>query len=260
MTRLYGELASWWPLLSTPADYAEEAAFYRKLLDEAVGSAPRSLLELGSGGGNNASHLKAHFEAMTLVDASPGMLEVSRELNPQCEHLEGDMRTLRLHKEFDCVFVHDAVCYMTTTVDLRQAIETAYLHCRPGGAALFAPDYVREKFKPTTDHGGHDSEDGKRGLRYLEWTWDPEPADTVYTVDYAYLLREGDDVRVVHDRHLEGLFPRAHWLRLLSETGFEPRVVPLEHSEVDPTTHEVFIGRKHAQAAPPQTFIGDIPL
>jgi len=30
--RMYGELASWWPLLSSPADYLEEAAFFRKAL------------------------------------------------------------------------------------------------------------------------------------------------------------------------------------------------------------------------------------
>ena len=33
---------------------------------------------------------------------------------------------------------HDAVAYMKTEDDLRQAIETAYVHCQPGGAALFA--------------------------------------------------------------------------------------------------------------------------
>ena len=33
---------------------------------------------------------------MTLVDLSEEMLAVSRELNPECEHLQGDMRTLRL--------------------------------------------------------------------------------------------------------------------------------------------------------------------
>jgi len=47
-----------------------------------------------------------------LVDKSPGMLEVSRALNPECEHVEGDMRTVRLGREFDLVFVHDAVAYM----------------------------------------------------------------------------------------------------------------------------------------------------
>ena len=35
VARLYDELASWWPLLSSPADYAEEAAFYRRALLEA---------------------------------------------------------------------------------------------------------------------------------------------------------------------------------------------------------------------------------
>ncbi len=142
-----------------------------------------TMLELGSGGGNNASHLKARFK-MTLVDLSPGMLEVSRALNPECEHVQGDMRTVRLGREFDAVFVHDAVTYMTSEADVRQAIATAFVHCRPDGVVLFAPDHVRENFRPGTDHGGHDGAD--RAMRYLEWTWDPDPADTTCIVDYTY--------------------------------------------------------------------------
>ena len=239
--KLYGELAAWWPLLSPPADYEEEAAFYQKTLLEASEHPPQTVLELGSGGGNNASHLKARF-AMTLVDPSPGMLQVSRGLNPDCEHVQGDMRTVRLGREFDAVFVHDAVCYMTSEDDLRRAMETAYVHCRPGGAALFCPDHVRENFAGSTEHGGADGPD--RALRYMMWTWDPDPADGTYTVDFAYLLREADgSVRVEHDRHVEGLFSRADWLRLLSEVGFEPRAVPFDHSEVEYAA-EVFVGRK----------------
>ena len=50
-----------------------------------------------------------------------------------------------------------AVCYMTTEADLRRAMETAWVHCRPGGAVLFAPDYVRENFPgAVTDDGGCD--------------------------------------------------------------------------------------------------------
>src|SRR5919106_5263370 len=205
MPKLYDELASWWPLLSAPADYEEEAAFYAQTLIDASERRPRSVLELGSGGGSNASHMKAHF-AMVLVEPSEGMRAVSRALNPECEHPPGDMRSVRLGRQFDAVFVHDAVCYMTTEADLRMAIETAFVHCRPGGAALFAPDHVRETFRPSTDHGGSDGD--SRGLRYLEWTWDPDPSDTTYLVDYAYLLRTGDVVRVEHDRHVEGLFAR----------------------------------------------------
>ena len=153
------------------------------------------------------------------------------------------MRTIRLGREFDRVFVHDAICYMTTAADLRRAIETAHVHCRRGGAAVFVPDHLRENFEGSSDHGGSDG-DG-RALRYLAWTWDPDPDDTQYTVDYAYLLRDADgSVRVVHDRHVEGLFPRAQWLQILADVGFEARAVPFDHSELEPGSHEVFIGRK----------------
>ena len=228
--------------MSAPAEYEEEAALYQKAILDASEHPPVTMLELGSGGGNNASHLKARFR-MTLVDLSPGMLDVSRALNPECEHVQGDMRTVRLGREFDAVFVHDAVVYMTNEADLRRAIETAFVHCRPDGVVLFAPDHVRENFRPGTDHGGHDGVG--RAMRYLEWTWDPDPADTTYTVDYTYVLRERDGtVQAVHDRHLEGLFSRADWLRWLSEAGFVPQVVPIDHSGLEPGSYEAFVGHK----------------
>ena len=241
--KLYGEQASWWPLLSAPEDYAEEADIYRRALVEALEQAPRSLLELGSGGGNNASHMKAHFD-ITLVDLSPGMLEVSRTLNPECEHFEGDMRTVRLGRQFDAVFIHDAADYMATADDLRAALQTAFEHCTPGGAALVCPDHVRENFRPSTDHGGHDG-DG-RALRYLEWTSDPDPDDSCYTHDMAYMLRSADGtVRVEHDHATCGLFARDDWLAMLADVGFVgTAVLPFGHSEVEPGAHEMFLATR----------------
>ncbi len=89
------------------------------------------MLELASGGGNNASHLKAHFQ-MTLVDVSSPMLRESQRINPECEHLVGDMRSLRLDRRVDSVFVHDAVDYLTNLDDLLAAMATAHLHLKPG--------------------------------------------------------------------------------------------------------------------------------
>jgi len=240
--KMYAELSRWWPLLSTPADYEEEAAFYHRALVDAASIPVREVLELGSGGGNNASWLKRHW-TMTLVDVSPGMLDVSRALNPGCEHIVGDMRDVRLGRAFDAVFVHDAVCYMTTEDDLRRAIETVRVHLRPGGAALFAPDFVRETFRPWTNHGGHDGADG-RALRYLEWTRDPDPDDDTYLVDYTFHLLEPDGTLTVeHDRHVEGLFSTDTWLRLLREAGLDPRALPFEHTEVE-GEGVVFVGQK----------------
>ncbi|MEE4362224.1 MAG: class I SAM-dependent methyltransferase, partial [Pseudomonadales bacterium] len=163
----YGELAEWWPLISPLEDYEEEAAWFAELLASA--SIPvHEVLELGSGGGHNAAYLK-HCFALTLVDLSDEMLAVSRRLNPECTHVQGDMRTLRLAQGFDAVFVHDAVDYMTSEAELASAMDTARRHCRPGGLAVFAPDHVTETFVADTEQGGIDGEDG-RGIRYLAWT------------------------------------------------------------------------------------------
>ena len=249
--RFYGDLARWWPLISPPEEYAEEAAFAASLLSDAA-IPVREVLELGSGGGHNALHLKDKF-AMTLVDLSDEMLDMSRRINPECEHRQGDMRTVRLGRDFDAVFVHDAVDYMTVETDLRQAMETAFIHCRPGGVVLFAPDNTRENFAEGTDHGGNDAADG-RGIRYLEWDWDPDPDDTSTSTEYVFVLRENDgSVEVVHETHRLGLFGRDFWLRLLEESGFEPEAI-MEETKKPRPPREMFIGHRsklHSQSPVP---------
>jgi SAM-dependent methyltransferase len=239
--RFYGDLAAWWPLISPAGEYAEEAAFAATVIESA--SIPvRDVLELGSGGGHNAVHLRERF-TMTLVDISDEMLAVSRRLNPECEHHRGDMRTIRLGRSFDAVFVHDAVDYMTDEADLLRAMETAFAHCRPGGIAVFVPDRTAETFEPGTDHGGGDAADG-RGVRFLDWVWDPDPGDTWVLTEYAFLLRDADgSVRVVHETHRTGLFGRETWLRLLSEAGFEADAV-IEETTEDRPPRELFVGRR----------------
>jgi hypothetical protein len=55
-------------------------------------------------------------------------------------------------------------------------------------------------------------------------------------------LKEGDELRAVVDRQVVGIFPRATWLQLLENVGFEPEVVE------DPSSGgervEVFVGHK----------------
>ena len=243
--KLYNELAEWWPLMSAPADYEEEATFYFNAMQEVANGRIDTVLELGAGGGNNASFMKRRVRQLVLVDLSDGMLAHSRKVNPECEHHVGDMRSVRLGRTFDAVFVHDAISYMTTEQDLARAIETVALHCKPGGVALLAPDHLRETFQPGTSCGGEDGAD--RAMRYLEWAWDPDPRDSVCTTDYTYVFRDRDgSVRVTHDRHLEGLFPRDTWLRLLRQAGFTPQVVPFDHSELEPGAYELFVCVKSA--------------
>lgn len=216
--RLYGELARWWPLISPVAEYEADAEVAARLLawaDRPV----REVLELGSGGGHTASYLTSRY-ALTLVDLSPRMLEVSRALNPGAEHRIGDMRSVRLGRTFDAVFVHDAIDYMTTAADLAAVFRTARAHCRRGGVAVFFPDHVAENYEPGTECGGGDAPDGS-GARYLAWSLPAEPGATTVTTEYTFVLREADGrPRTVHETHVTGLFPVAEWRRLLTEAGF----------------------------------------
>lgn len=252
LPRLYRDLSCWFPLLTPPGDHEEEAGLYRQTFRElAASSRLRTLLELGSGGGHNASHLKAWFE-VTLVDLSPEMLEVSRALNPECAHIAGDMRTVRLGRHFDAVLLQDAVGYLTTEEDLRAAARTAFHHCAPGGAALFCPDFVRENFRPGTELGGSDEAGGSgRGLRYLEWLWDPDPGDDTYLADMAYLLRHADGtMEVVADRHVLGLFSRGTWAKVITGAGFAFEARPFAHSTLPAGAHEMFAGRRAVEGNP----------
>ena len=239
--RFYGDLARWWPLISPPEDYAEEAAFAASLLMSPT-TPVSEVLELGSGGGHNAVHLKQFF-TLTLVDLSDEMLRVSRRLNPDCVHVQGDMRSVRLGRHFDAIFIHDAIDYMTDEVDLRRAMETAFVHCRPGGLALFMPDAIRETYEEGAEHGGTDGADGS-GVRYLEWDWDPDSGDTWKLTEYAFMLRDVDgSIGTVHETHRTGLFRNADWVRLLAEVGFEPETVTELTKEVR-APRELFIGRR----------------
>jgi SAM-dependent methyltransferase len=237
--RLYTGLAAWWPLFSRPQDYGEEASWIFSTFRDALGRRPDHILELGSGGGNVASHLSRQVP-MTLSDVSKDMLELSRRLNPDSEHVAADMRNLRLGKTFDGVLLHDAVMYLTTLPDLVATMVTARVHLKADGALIVLPDYVAETFEPRVQSGGHDAADGSpRGLRYLAWAQAPKLGGTEHALDFAIMLRIADGtVEVFHDRHRLGIFPRAAWRDAFLKAGFAAPSV-----RTDPWRREVFIAR-----------------
>jgi SAM-dependent methyltransferase len=259
--RLYQDLAPWWPLISPPEEYAEEAAYLAATILRSGSAARPEVLDLGSGGGHVAVHLKEHL-ALTLVDLSPQMLSASRRLNPECAHLQGDMRTTRLGATFDAVLVHDAVDYITSEADLRQVIETAFTHCRPGGIALFVPDYTADTFRPDNGHGGGSDPSGRQAS-FQEWMWDPDPADSWIQVEYEFVLREADGtVEVVREGHRLGAFSRAVWLRVLTEAGFALEPGFDQPADLDRETDpEACGGPAHATGGrrPRHLFIGRRP-
>jgi hypothetical protein len=131
------------------------------------------------------------------------------------------MRTIRLARTFDAVLVHDAIDYITTHDDLARAISTAFDHCRPGGIALFVPDYVKDDFRELAGSGGGGTDQTGRQATFRERTWDPDRADDWVQADYEFVLRQADgSVEVIRESHRLGAFSRDVWQRLLIGAGF----------------------------------------
>lgn len=225
--RLYTDLAYLWPHLSPPEHYEAETADLRELINDALGEPPAgqrwSLLELGAGGGHAIVHLKDHYDC-TASDLSPQMLEQCRTLNPEVPTVEGDMRTLRLDKQFDAVLICDAIDYMTTREDAVAALQTIAAHLRPGGVVLFAPTYTSETF-----NDGEVADDGTtipgiagdEQLTYFSFVHDPDPSDTSFEMILLYLLRDAEtrQVQTIEDRHTCGLFSIQDWQDMAAQAG-----------------------------------------
>lgn len=216
--RLYNDLAYLWPLVSNPADYAKEAAFWRSALQEKLGPGKHHILELGVGGGHNLSHLTKYFKA-TAVDISAEMLEHSKRLNPDVEHIVGDMRTIRLNRKFDAVIIHDAIAYMKTESELNAAIETAAAHLEPGGVFITAPDYTKESF-PGKRISHNMAKSGDIDFAYIEYDYDNDPNDTQAEVLLIYIINRQGVIKVEKDHHILGLFSISTWRRIFEESGF----------------------------------------
>jgi SAM-dependent methyltransferase len=237
----YSEFAPFWPLLSPVEDYEDEASEFIRLI-AARSPGARTVLELGSGGGHNAYHLKRRF-SMTLTDLSAEMLAVSSRLNPDCEHVMGDMRTLDLGRSFEVVFAHDAIDYMATEAALDAVLATAHRHLVPDGLAMFVPDCVKERYQPGAECGGTDAADG-RGLRYLEWSTPVAGNATTGITHYSFLVREADgSMRCLHEQHPFGLFSQATWVTLFERNGFAVEIVE-ERTDDERTPRLIFLGRK----------------
>jgi SAM-dependent methyltransferase len=142
---VFDHYARYYDLLYRDKDYAAEADFVADLIRT---HAPRAhtLLELGCGTGRHAELLARQAFATHGVDLSEGMLadaerrrgNLSDELRERLAFSRGDVRGLRLGRQFDAVIsLFHVMSYMTKPQDLERAFATARAHLAPGGIFLF---------------------------------------------------------------------------------------------------------------------------
>jgi len=215
----YNELAWVDPILAPPEDCVEETEYLCRLIREQSRIEPKTLLHLGSGAGINDYTFKKYFQ-VTGVDISDGMLEVARQINPEVQYHKGDMRTANLGETFDAVTCTEAIGYMLTLEDTRQAVSTAYKHLKPGGVFLFTA-LVKEDFRE--NNFVYTGTKGNIEITVFENNYRSDPESSVYEATMIYLIRRRGELEVYTDSHLGSLFSLEDWTGLLKEFNFELR-------------------------------------
>jgi SAM-dependent methyltransferase len=123
-------------------DYAAETDLIERLAGQYVTGPVHEILDLGCGTGRHAVALAERGYRLVGVDRSPRMLDLARERASAArvgpiEFLEGDVRTVRLGRQFDVVLLMFAVLgYQIGDHDVRATLETVRLHLRPAGIVI----------------------------------------------------------------------------------------------------------------------------
>jgi ubiquinone/menaquinone biosynthesis C-methylase UbiE len=209
----YNELAWTEDLLADPANYEGEVAGYVDLIKRTAAEPPSTLLHLGSGAGGHDWIFKRHF-IVTGVDLSLGMLNKARVTHPDIEYLEGDMRTLRLNRQFDAVAIPDSIDYMASLDDLRQAIQTAAAHLKTGGVLLVVAK-TEETFQ-NNNFAYTGEKDGVHVTLFENNRINPFRPNT-YEATFVYLIRQQGELTIHTDHQVLGLFSQATWEKLFND-------------------------------------------
>lgn len=213
----YNDLAWTEDLLADPTEYEYEAESYINLIHKSTKNQLHTMLHLGSGAGGYDRYFKRHF-TVTGVDLSMGMLNKARIAHPEIEYHEGDMRTVRLDRQFDIVAIPDSIDYMVSKNDLRQAIQTCVHHLKPGGVLL-----IVAKTKETFKHNNFAYEGSKDDIQVtlLENNYINPFRYNTYETTFVYLIRWHGKLSIQTESQILGLFPLTTWENLFNEFGLK---------------------------------------
>ena len=242
----YNELAWTEDFLADPADYRDEVNVYIELINSTAVTPVNTVLHLGCGAGGFDVYFKKHY-TVSGVDISTGMLDKAKVTNPEVEYIEGDMRSVRLNRKFDCVVIPDSIDYMLTLDDLNQAIQTAALHLNPGGVLLIVCK-PEETFH--NNNFAYTGEKGETHVTLFENNYINPYVPNTYEITLLYLIRHKGKLSTYMEESKAGLFPRKTWDVVLKDAGFNMETRSLDgiydkyllgEGEYPMT---VFIGRK----------------
>ena len=142
---IFGNYARYYDLLYQDKDYEKEAQFIQRLIQNHAPQA-KSILEFGCGTGHHAYLLANDGYFVHGIDQSSEMLERAnsrivespQSVGDRLSFSQGDIREIRLNRQFDVITsLFHVVSYQTTNQDLMAIFATVKKHLNPGGIFIF---------------------------------------------------------------------------------------------------------------------------
>jgi SAM-dependent methyltransferase len=119
-------------------DYSGECDLLEQVFATYATRPVTRILDLGCGTGVHARELALRGYEVVGVDRSESMLDQARSASSRATFLQGDVRSVDLHRRFDAVVLLFAVLgYQLSDVDVLAALKTARSHLGPGGLLGF---------------------------------------------------------------------------------------------------------------------------
>jgi SAM-dependent methyltransferase len=236
-TKLYNELAWAWDIMISGEEYVPEVNFLKRMIKKYKKTQGNELLDVGCGAGPHDLLLKEDFRVEG-VDASEKMLHLARKRNPELTYHLGDVRTLRLKRQFDVVIAMDMIMYNLTYADLEKSLTALSHNLKPGGVLIFYLVDLKGKFEQNKTRVKNHKK-GDVEIVLIENDYDPDPDDTECEYHLIFLIRKDGKLKIEIDKHRVGLFELNRILDILKKLNLKPHLFELD-----------FSGRKYHQEGP----------
>ena len=225
--KIFDHYAQYYDLLYSVKNYEAEADYVCSLIEK-FGRGARSMLDIGCGTGSHGFHFAQRDYDVTGVDLSPKMISLANQKKAQkgIKHIsfeQGDILSLRLHREFDVVVsLFHVMNYLTKTSDMAAGFANAVNHVRPGGLFIFDSWYGPAVLSDLPKVGVRRFEkDRIKVTRLAEPTLHPNR--NVVDVKYEIIVqRKGSaDVAFIKETHAVRYFFETEIEELLEGLGVE---------------------------------------
>ena len=226
MTLLYSNLATvYHEMYQHIFDYDQEFNFYDRILSE---NNCRDILEIGCGTGMLARRFLTHGYEYLGLDLNTEMLNIARDEVMNGKFVQGDMRALSFHQQFDSVLITGrSIAYVLENQEIIDTLTGVYNALKDDGLFIVGFFEANEIFDNFDDFDQTIIHNNKKKFRTSHLK---KNLKTGWTYDWyaTYSIEEENGIAVYEDLSTLRAFTKDEISLFLKMTGFKIKEMIVE--------------------------------